>query len=375
MLLATEIASGLQARLLDWWAVNQRSLPWRVTSDPYAVWVSEIMLQQTQVDRVIGYFERWMQRYPDPASLARADEDELLKLWEGLGYYNRARNMVKAARVMVCEHGGAVPQSREALLALPGVGPYTAGAVRSLAFNAPEPAVDANVERVLARVLDIDEPVKSSPAAKALHEAASALIPEGKARDFNQALMELGALVCNRNPQCEQCPLAGVCQAKRMGIPHERPVPGRKQEITPLQVASGLLLHQGRLCIQKRPETGVWAGLWEFPGGRVEPGETPSQAVARELREELGFTVQPLRELAIIRHGYTTYRVTLHCWLCRLTGAVESWPEPELTAATEYRWARREDLEGLAFPAGHRKLIDQLQPEDGPKFGMEDFFL
>ncbi|MFW5791631.1 MAG: A/G-specific adenine glycosylase [Desulfohalobiaceae bacterium] len=352
----------LQDRLLDWFAANQRDLPWRRGYDPYTVWISEVMLQQTQMSRAVACFERWMERFPDPAALAAADQEEVLLLWEGLGYYSRARNLHKAAIVLTREHGKTLPANRESLLRLPGIGPYTAGAICSIAFNQPETAVDANVERVLARVLDIDTPVKQPGAARAIRRAAADLIPPGRARDFNQALMELGALCCSpRGPGCSECPLHSLCEARRLGIVSERPVPGKKLLITPLQIVAGVLVHQGRVFIQKRLPGSVWGGLWEFPGGRVEPGETPARASARELQEETGFRVSALEEMAVIRHGYTTYRVRLHCFSCSLRGR-ES--EPVLTAAQDFRWALPGELDGFAFPAAHRKLIDMMAKDD-----------
>ena len=352
----------LQDRLLDWFAAHQRDLPWRRGYDPYAVWVSEVMLQQTQMSRAVAYFERWMERFPDPAALAAADPEEVLLLWEGLGYYSRARNLQKAAAVMTRDHGGALPSDRASLLRLPGIGPYTAGAICSIAFNQPETAVDANVERVLARVLDIDTPVKQPAAARAIRRAAAVLIPPGRARDFNQALMELGALCCSpRDPGCPVCPLHRLCEARRLGIVSERPVPGKKPLITPLQIVAGVLVHKGRVFIQKRLPGSVWGDLWEFPGGRVEPGESPATACAREFLEETGFRVRDLQEMAVIRHGYTTYRVRLHCFSCFLPGRAK---EPLLTAAQDYRWALPVELDGFAFPAAHRKLIDMMAEDD-----------
>ncbi|NHZ47795.1 NUDIX domain-containing protein, partial [Nitratidesulfovibrio liaohensis] len=191
---------------------------------------------------------------------------------------------------------------------------------------------------------------------------ATALLPAGRARDFNQALMELGALVCRKKPQCASCPLSGLCESLRLGIPHERPVPGRKHPIVPLDVATGVLVHGNRIFIQKRPDEGVWAGFWEFPGGRVEKNEAPDATIVREYAEETAFRIAVRDKLAVIRHGYTTYRVALHCYLCELDGNMGGEPPvpPILDAATEYRWVEFADLPRFTFPAGHRKLIDQL---------------
>ncbi|HML53539.1 MAG TPA: A/G-specific adenine glycosylase [Solidesulfovibrio magneticus] len=349
--------------LLDWFAQNRRDLPWRRTYDPYGVWVSEIMAQQTQLDRVAVYFERFMARFPSVAALASADETEVLKAWEGLGYYSRARNLLAAARRVMAEHDGRLPADFAALRALPGVGDYTAGAVAAIAHGQDHVAVDANVLRVLARVCDIDAPIKE-PAGKAQATSlARELLPPGRARDYGEALMEFGALLCRpRNPDCPACPLAEHCAARRLNIVADRPVLSKSKDITPLNVATGVLVHAGRIFIQKRLPKGAWANLWEFPGGRIEAGETPEQAVVREFAEETGFATRVETKLAVIRHGYTTYRVTLHCCLLRLTDVPETapLPEPTLTAAQESLWAAPDELSRYAFPAGHRKLIEQF---------------
>jgi A/G-specific adenine glycosylase len=355
--------SDFTPRLLDWFTANRRDLPWRRDYDPYAVWVSEIMAQQTQMDRVVAYFNRFTALFPDVAALAAADENDVLKAWEGLGYYSRARNLLAAARRIMESHGGRFPARLEDIRNLPGIGDYTAGAIASIAFNADALAVDANVLRVLARVCDIDAPVKE-PAGKArVLEAARSLLPSGRARDFNQALMELGALVCRpKTPDCPRCPVRDACQARHLGIVADRPVLSRTKDITPLLVATGVLAHAGRVFIQKRLPAGAWGNLWEFPGGRIEAGETPEAAIVREYVEETAFTTSVSQKLAVIRHGYTTYRVTLHCFLLRLADHYDpaSLPTPVLTAAQESLWVAPGELARFAFPAGHRKLIDCL---------------
>ena len=357
--------AALVNALLDWFERNMRPLPWRRDYSPYQVWISEIMLQQTQMDRAVTYFERWTRRFPDVRSVAEADPDEILKLWEGLGYYSRARNLHKAAKEMVGRHKGEVPLAHDALLALPGIGEYTAGAILSIAGNQPAPAVDANVERVFSRLFDIDAPVKSPIATDYIRHMAATLIPPGRARQFNQALMELGALICGRVPRCADCPLAGFCQAKRLNIVADRPVPGKRYGYTALEIISGVLVHNGRIFIQKRLDTGVWAGLWEFPGGRLEPDEEPVQGIAREFLEETEFSVDA-RPLGLVRHAYTRYRISMHCFLCRLADASATGtglPTPVLHAATDYRWIHPAELERFTFPAGHRKLLDAWLPD------------
>ncbi|MEG1610427.1 MAG: A/G-specific adenine glycosylase [Bilophila sp.] len=358
--------SLLQTSLLGWFAVHRRPLPWRTDYTPYRTWIAEVMLQQTQMERGVQYFLRWMERFPDIASVADAPEEALLKAWEGLGYYRRVRNIQAAAQKIMTLHRGIFPTDHAAILALPGIGPYTAGAIASTAFNEDVPCVDGNVERVFSRVFDITTPVKEEPAKSRILTLAQGLIPPGHARDFNQGLMELGALLCRKVPDCTPCPLQELCEAYQHKTVSERPVPGRKAVITKLEVASGILLLNGRVFTQRRRDNDVWGGLWEFPGGCVEAGESPEQAVAREWMEELGFVVEAYKPLVRIRHSYTTYRITLHSFLLRLvSGAPENalvqdgFPVPPvLTAATAFRWLPIEQIHDIPLPAPHRKLVD-----------------
>lgn len=364
--------ASLQEALLAWFAAHQRPLPWRVNYTPYEVWISEVMLQQTQMERGVDYFTRWMARFPDLASLAAASEDEVLRLWEGLGYYSRARHVLAAARQIMEKHAGVFPSALEDIRALPGVGPYTAGAVASIAFGEKLPCVDANVERVLSRVFDVDSPVKQEPAASAIRALALRLVPEGLAREHNQAMMELGALVCGKKPRCAACPLAVFCVSRHLGIVDQRPVPGKRAALTPLEVVTGVLRLGKRVFVQKRPASGVWGNLWEFPGGRIEPGESPEQAVVREFMEETGFRVCVDKNYGVIRHGYTTYRITLYCFGLNLVEETKHddapLDPPLLTAASEARWVTPAGLEDLAMPAAHRKLADKLFAPGGRAF-------
>ena len=358
--------AALAQALLDWFRRNMRPLPWRRDYTPYQVWVSEIMLQQTQMERAVSYFERWMRRFPDVRTVAEADTDEVLKAWEGLGYYSRVRNLHKAARQIMLRHEGELPLDHASLLALPGIGEYTAGAILSIAANQAVPAVDANVERVFSRLFDIDVPVKSPIAADYMQHIAAGLIPQGQARLFNQALMELGALVCGKTPRCGECPLTRFCQARRLNIVADRPVPGKKYGTTSLEIISGVLVHENRVFIQRRLDSGVWAGLWEFPGGRLEPGEEPGQGIVREFCEETEFPVLVRTCLGVVRHAYTRYRITMHCFVCAFAPAAATaggLPEPVLRAATEYRWVHPAELERYTLPAGHRKLLDAWLPD------------
>jgi A/G-specific adenine glycosylase len=352
-------STNLQEALLNWFAENQRDLPWRHSYHPYQVWISEIMLQQTQMDRVTLFFARWMKHFPDLKTLAASSEDQVLKCWEGLGYYSRARNIRKAAQLLLQEYQGQIPRSRKELLKLPGIGPYTAGAIASISFNRDVPVVDANIERILSRLYNIDL-IPGSPEARKLHwEKAEELLPMGQARNFNQAMMELGALVCRpKKPDCPHCPLSSHCLALQYDLIPERPVPKKSKKIIPIAMATGILIHEGQLFIQQRLADDVWGALWEFPGGRMERGEKPEQTVVREFLEETEFSVAVTSKITTTVHHYTRYKVTLHCFLVHLA---QTDRDPILHAAQDFQWISFEDLKEYAFPAGHRKLIQFIE--------------
>ena len=324
-----------------------------------------MMLQQTQMDRVVNYFTRWIERLPDITSVAASSEEEILKLWEGLGYYSRAVNIIKTARLLQGQHNGQLPSDYNSLLQLPGIGKYTAGAIMSIAFNEAYVIVDANIERVFARMFDIGTPVKEKKAHAFISKKAGELMPTGKAREYNQALMELGALVClPKNPRCRICPVSVYCLAFKNKTIDKRPVLAKPSRTIFIEMATGILIRNGRILIQKRKSHGVWANLWEFPGGRLEPGETPEMALVREYAEETELKIGRLKKITIVQHSYTIYRVTLHCYFCSLE---DTGFEPVLHGAQEYRWVKPEALADYAFPAGHRKLIRFLK-ENHPHF-------
>ncbi len=357
-------STHIVAALLPWFKQNARPLPWRQGQEPYHIWIAEVMLQQTQMERGIEYFLRWMQRFPNIEAVAHASEEDILHAWQGLGYYSRARNIHKAAKIVLEKHRGVFPAELEAIRALPGIGPYTAGAIASIAFGHELPCIDANVERVLARLYDIDSPVKQEPAASRIRALALELalaVPKKHIRAHNESIMELGALICRKKPLCEQCPVQHLCESHRLSIATERPVPGKRAAITPLMVVTGVLYDHEKIFVQKRLPGGAWAHLWEFPGGRIEEGESPEQAIVREFKEETGFDVEIVQKYGIIKHGYTTYRITLHCFELALVGENTRLPQPELTAATAFSWASLEDIDALALPAAHRKLADMLE--------------
>jgi len=343
--------------LLGWFDKNARDLPWRKTKDPYAIWVSEIMLQQTQVDTVEPYYHRFLKRFPTVRRLARARLDTVLKLWEGLGYYSRARNLHQAARHIVRDYDGNVPQTRQALLSLPGVGPYTAGAIASIAFKQNEPLVDGNVIRVLCRLFRIRENPKSGTTQKRLWQIAKELLPPGRAGAFNQALMELGATVCSpRNPTCEACPLQKKCLARKHNEQETLPLRADKKPLPHQDVAVAVIYKNGRILIDKRKPDGLLGGLWEFPGGKIEDGESHTAALKREVREELGITVRTIRPLVIVQHAYSHFSVTLHVFTCTFASGT-----PQCRTCVDFKWVHPKQLKNYAFPAANKKIIAALQ--------------
>ncbi len=351
--------AAFQRRLLRHFRATMRALPWRRRSTPYRVLVAEVMLQQTQVERVAQYFRRWMRRFPSIKALAAAPLDEVLKQWEGLGYYTRARNLRKAARLIVEKHHGRVPRRLETLQKLPGIGRYTAGAVLSIACNMSVPVLDGNVARVLCRVFAIRRDPTKADTKKLLWTLAEALIPDGDARDFNQALMEHGALVCTpQSPGCAECCVRALCNAYSRDLQKKLPVKARRPKTIKHDIGVAVIRERGRYLIQQRPDGALLAGLWEFPGGKRHPGESIAACIRRELDEELGIEVEVGDKLCEVSHTYTHYRVTLHVHWCRI---VRGRPTP--LYAQQLRWARPADFTKYTFPAANLRIIKELAEE------------
>lgn len=351
-------AEAFARALLDWYDAHRRDLPWRRTRDPYAIWVSEIMLQQTQVARVAEYFARWMERFPTVQALAEASLDDVLKLWEGLGYYSRARNVHKAARVIVNERGGRLPQTAAEWQTLPGVGPYTAAAIASIAFDEPVAALDGNLKRVLARVCLVEAPINTPEGTRLLNAIAQALVPPHRPGDWNQALMDVGANICvSRSPRCLLCPLRAHCAAAAAQRQHDLPrrQPRRKR---PHYIVTAALIWNdaGQLLIAQRPHDKMLGGLWEFPGGKCEEGETLEACLRREIREELGIDIEVGDHLTTVEHGYTHFSITLHAFHCRFCGG-----EPQALGVADWRWVSPDELDAFAWPSTDAKIIAALR--------------
>ena len=343
--------SKFTQRLLEWYRKSKRSLPWRGHPDPYAVWVSEIMLQQTRVEAVIPYFQRWMERFPTIADLAKAPEREVLSAWEGLGYYARARNLRKAAQAVVEQHGGQLPRTADELRRLPGIGRYTAGAIASIAFDLDEPALDGNIRRVLARVFNVVEPADSPEGTRQLWNLAAKHLPKGEAGDYNQAVMDLGATVClPANPRCPICPVNRQCAARRLGIQGERPVMKAKKAGPHHVVAAAVIIRGGRVLLAKRPSSGLLGGMWEFPNGRVQG--RPAKGVEKVVRMLYDVEVKCNEPLEVIQHAYSHFSAEVHAFRC----SAVSVPRRQTL-----RWVRLRELSD--FPMGRvdrqiaRKLV------------------
>jgi A/G-specific adenine glycosylase len=346
-----------QQELSAWYRASKRDLPWRNTRDPYRIWVSEVMLQQTQVATVIPYYHRFMTRYPSVHDLARSDLQAVLKSWEGLGYYGRARNLHKAAGIVVAQHGGKIPDQWEAFRSLPGVGDYIAAAVLSMAFEGPYPVIDGNVKRVLSRLLLLEDPVNHSASARRFHEAAERFFDRPRPGEFNQAMMELGALICQpRKPRCGACPVHHFCLAHQQGEVAEFPKRVTKPPPPLYPIAVGVVFKQGRLLITRRRPEGLLGGLWEFPGGKIRDGETPEAACMREIKEEVNLTVAIDSHLCRVRHAYTHFKIDMEVFCCSYASG-----KVRLNGPVDYRWIRIDEMAAYPFPRADHKFMPQLK--------------
>jgi A/G-specific adenine glycosylase len=353
----------ISQKLLFWYAQNQRNFPWRQQPDPYPVWVSEVMAQQTRLETMLPYFHNWMERFPTISALAIADQQEVLNLWEGLGYYSRARNLHKAAKMVLEVYNGQLPTTRSELETLPGIGPYTAGAIASIAFGKDEAAVDGNIKRVYARLFEISDPVNTPAGEKAIWTLAEAYLPQGQAGDYNQALMDLGATIClPRQPRCHLCPLAESCLAYKNNLTTELPVKKQKPR-PPHHTVTAAVLHaeNDKVLIAQRPTEALLGSLWEFPGGKREPDEDLKACLKREILEELQCTIQISDKLGIYRHTYTHFKVTLHAYHCYLEGQTVT---PQYHQAV--RWVNISDLDKYPMGKIDRMISQQLQEKNKP---------
>lgn len=352
-----------RTRLWAWYQPDVRGLPWRGCTDPYGVWISEVMLQQTRVETVRERWGRFLSRFPDLLSLARADEQELLKEWEGLGYYRRARNLRAAAQALVAAGSTRLPRTRAELERLPGFGPYTAAAVASIAYGEPAAVLDGNVERVLSRFANVREPVRAPAARRRLNQLAQRLLDPRRPGDWNQALMDLGATVCRpRAPACPLCPWRKGCAGLAAGNPEDLPVTPQRRALPHRHIAAGLVWRGRRLLIARRPQDGLLGGLWEFPGGKQQEGESLEQACAREIREETGLDVTVAQRFLSLDHAYSHFRITLHLFHCR---AGRGAPRPLSCEAP--RFVALGDLASYPFPRANARALSALLADADPR--------
>ena len=353
-------AKNIAARLLAWYAINKRDLPWRRdTHDPYRVWISETLLQQTLVATVIPYYERFLARFPTVHALASAPLDDVLKTWEGAGYYARARHLHRAAQEIVTRFDGKLPSTVDELLTLPGIGRYTAGAVASIAFNRDVPVLDGNVTRVMCRYFRIERNSKSKVVQDSLWELVTGLVPHGLAGDFNQAVMDLGATICTpHSPNCVACPLKRGCAARRAGVQEQLPVKPKKKPLPHHTIAVGVIWKRGKLLIARRKDEALLGGLWEFPGGHCQKRESLQACVVREVREELDIEVVVEKKFAEVEHAYSHFSITLHAFHCRHRRG-----RPRAIGCAAFKWIAPRNLDQYAFPKANRVVIESLDKQ------------
>jgi A/G-specific adenine glycosylase len=350
-------------RIVAWYEQHGRDLPWRRTRDPYAIWVSEVMLQQTRVETVLPYYARFLAQFPTVELLAAAPLDSVLKAWQGLGYYARARNLHRAAQHVVAELGGRLPSSPEALRQLPGVGAYTSSALASIAFGKDTVALDGNLLRVLCRLFAVDDDPGRPRIRRELERLALAMQPPGRAGEFNQAMMDHGATVCQpAKPRCPICPLTSACHAKAEGIQNELPIRATRTHRPHRDVTAGVIEDgNGRLLITQRPLDGLLGGLWEFPGGKRRPGEDLPTCLHREIDEELGIEISIGDQLCKIDRSFTHFHMTLYAF-----GCVWLRGTPQCLGCTALRWATLDELDDFAFPAADLQIISFLRGQVSP---------
>lgn len=353
--------ADVRSRLLEWYATSHRDLPWRRTRDPYRILVAEYLLQRTRIVAGLPYYERFIARFPTVRDLAEASIDDVLSAWEGIGFYGRARRLHAAARVIVEEHTGKVPASYEALSALPGIGPYTAGAVGSIAFDLAVPAVDGNVTRVIARLFRIRVDVTKRETAVRIRDIAARLVPPEHPGTFNQAMMELGATVCTPTaPVCPECPLEGICLARAAGEERRLPVSKRARPVLTVRVVFGLVRRpDGRVLLVRRPEGGLLAGLWALPGGERREAEDERAALRRTIRAQTGLRVHVGSPIARVSHTFSHRRWHGTIYECAPAGSIR--PRAEST------WMRPQAAPSMPLVPFHRKAIAAVVRAEPPR--------
>ena len=349
--------SPISDRILSWYARHKRDLPWRKTRNPYFIWISEVMLQQTQVDTVIPYYQRFLRQFPTMEALAKASLQEVLKAWENMGYYARARHLHAAAREVVNRMGGKIPKTWDEIIRLPGIGTYTASAILSFAFDKKFPTVDGNARRVLCRLYAIQEPIDENRTQKKINELAMKMIPSEDPASFNHGIMELGATVCKpQRPLCNICPLQDLCLAFQKGLPGTLPITRKRKPLPHKEMTAAVIRDKrGRILMVQRPNKGLLGGLWKFPGGERAPDETLQQGLRRRVWEELGIGIRVGEPLTSVDHAYTHFRITLHAFQC-----VRRNGKPRAIGCDKVQWVKPDRLVDFPFSRADRKVIAAL---------------
>lgn len=339
--------------LMDWYHANHRKLPWRRTGDPYRIWVSEVMLQQTQVNTVIPYYNAFLDLFPDVKALAEADLQDVLKAWEGLGYYSRARNLKRAAESVMEKHDGFVPGAWNVFRELPGVGDYISSAVLSIAFGLPFAAVDGNVKRVLSRFHGLDSPVNENGSHPVFYRAANEMLDRKNPGLHNQAMMELGAMICKpKTPGCSNCPFAPRCAAKRMGTVEFYPKRTPRKKPPEYRAVSGIIRKNGRILVVRRPEDGLLGGLWDFPGDTIQPDSPPGEALIRIAEKNLGIQIRIIEESGTVKHAYTHFRINVTVFRC-----VHAGGRVRRSGPAAHKWIVPGKIKELPFSTAGRKMF------------------
>lgn len=351
----SKVKNHFASELLDWYHQVCYEFPWRNVNDPYAIWLSEVMLQQTRVSTVIPYYKRWISIFPDIQSVANSNLDIILKQWEGLGYYARARNFHRACQISVNLYDGDIPHKPTEFSKLPGVGPYISAAVMSIAFNVPVPAIDVNTIRVVSRLNSIKLPYPKSK--KNIYSLCLKLIDSNRPGEFNQAVMDLGREICTpNNPSCYVCPVKNHCSAHLNNVVAKYPVKVKKTRAPHYYVAVGIIWKNNRILISKRNESGMLGGLWEFPGGKIKIGETSPDCVIREVQEELDVLVSPIFHAKRVKHAYSHFSITMDAYHCQFKGGT-----PRPLGCSDFRWVFPHEIQKMAFPSASRKLFDSIK--------------
>ena len=349
------IEHSFSSKLINWYYKKNISFPWRRTKCVYSIWISEIMLQQTKISSVIPYYNAWLKKYPTIYDVANSSIDNILKSWEGLGYYNRAKNFYNACKIIITKYNGIIPNNKREFLTLPGVGPYTASAVMSIAHNIKTPAIDGNAIRVISRTNEIIEnyPKSKNKIYSILLKHLSSCNPS----DFNQAIMDLGRIICKpKNPSCYICPVSLHCQAYVHSTVDNFPIKIKPNVIPHYNVAIGIIWKNKKILISKRLKKSMLGGMWEFPGGKIKINETPKNCIKREVKEELNITVMPKNFIKKFNHRYSHFSITIKAFDCEFISG-----RPISLGCEEWKWINPKEVYSLAFPRANHNLFEYIQ--------------